>query len=311
MGWFEKLFYRKTRVSDQVTEEEYFEHHIESYYKLMLRRFLQNKMAVIGVIILLILILAVVLADAIAPYPYDETHMEALIDGKPLPPSKEFIWGTDALGRDFFTRCLYGGRISLLVGFAATFLSMLIGVPLGCIAGYYGGWVDNVICRFLELFNSIPSFFVMLILSTLLQASVWNMVWIIAIFNWPIFVRTVRADFLQTKTKDFVMAAKNLGLRDRTVILSHILPFAMMPVLLTAATSVISCMTMETTLSFMGLGIREPNTSWGYLMSVSQQYLRRVPSLAIIPGLILTTCTLGLNFIADGLRDAIDPRSGT
>lgn len=311
MRVLDKLFQKKTEVNDHVTEEEYFARHIDSYYKLMARRFFSNKLALVGVIILIILILSAVFADVIAPYAFDETHMEALITGKPLPPSKEFIWGTDALGRDFFTRCLYGGRVSLFVGFAATLLSMLIGVPLGCIAGYYGGWVDNVICRFLELFNAIPVFFVMLILATVIKASIWNMVWIIAIFGWPGFVRSVRAYFLQTKTKDFVLAAQNLALRDRTIIFHHVLPYAMMPVLLTAASSVVSCMGMETTLSFLGLGIREPNTSWGYLMSVAQQYLRRVPTLAIIPGLILTTCTLSMNFIADGLRDAIDPRSGS
>ena len=310
MSLLNKLFKKKAPITDSVTEDEYFDRNIESYYVLMLRRFFQNKMAVVGVIIILVLLFSSIFANVIAPYDPNETHLEALITGKPLPPSKKFIWGTDALGRDFFTRCLYGGRTSLFVGFVATFISIIIGVPLGCIAGYYGGWVDNVICRFLELFNSIPAFFVLLILSTLIKANVFNMVWIIALFSWPAFVRGVRAYFLQAKTQDFVQAARNLGLSDRTIIFKHILPFAMMPVLITAANTVISCIGMETTLSFMGLGIREPNTSWGYIMSVAQIYLRRTPTMAIIPGVILTACTLGMNFIADGLRDAIDTRIG-
>lgn len=310
---FKKLK-RKSRAElliEAVNEEDYFSRTAESFGKLIMRRFFRNKLAVIGLVIILILIMVSILAPVIAPFPAEKSHLEELPTGKPLPPNEKFIWGTDALGRDYFTRCIYGGRVSLLVGFTAVALQLLIGLPIGCIAGYFGGWVDTVLMRFLEIFNSIPVFLVIIIISAGLDRSVWNVIWIMGVFYWPSFVRLIRAYFLSLKHQDFVQAAQALGIKPFWVIVRHMLPAVAMPILIQASAAVVTAVLTESSLSYLGFGVMEPTPTWGAMLNASSKFLRWVPTMALFPGMLITLVTLSMNFISDGLRDALDPRSRT
>lgn len=300
---------KQQTLTESFTEEDFFSRTADSFGTLVRKRFFRNKMAVVGLIVLLFLIIVSICAPLICPYPAEKSHLEALTDGKPLPPCKEFIWGTDALGRDYFTRCIYGGRVSLFVGFAAVLIQAAIGIPLGCLAGYCGGKVDMVIMRWLEIFNSIPTFLVIIIIATGLERSMWNVIWVMGVFYWPTFVRMIRGYFLALKEQDFVQAAHALGLKPITIIVRHMLPSAMMPILITVSTSIIGAIMAETSLSYLGFGIIEPTPTWGALLNASHRWLRWVPTMSIFPGVLITMVTLSLNFIADGLRDAFDPRS--
>jgi len=292
-----------------MNEEDYFSRTADSFGTLVAKRFMHNTMGMIGLSVLLFLILASVLAPVIAPYDYEESHLEELTTGKPLPPNEKFIWGTDALGRDYFTRCLYGGRVSLLVGFSATLMMMLIGIPLGILSGYLGGWVDMVLMRILEVFNSIPTFLIIIIIAAGLERSIWNVIWVMGVFYWTPFVRLIRAYFLSLKEQDYIQAAKALGLRPVGIIFRHMFPAVTMPILIIASTSIVSAIMTETSLSYLGFGILEPTPTWGALLNTAGRYIRWVPSMAVFPGLLIVAVTLSLNFVADGLRDAFDPRT--
>ena len=294
---------------DTMNEEDYFERTSDSFGKLVLKRFTHNVLGMIGLSVLTVLILASVLAPVIAPYDYEESHLEELTTGKPLAPNEKFIWGTDALGRDYFTRCLYGGRVSLLVGFAATAMMAVIGVPLGIVSGYFGGWVDTLLQRLLEVFNSIPTFLIIIIIAAGLERSVWNVIWVMGVFYWPSFVRIIRAYFLSLKEQDFVQAAKALGIKPIQIVFRHMFPAVTMPLLIIVSTSIVNAIMMETSLSYLGFGILEPTPTWGSMLNTAARYLRWVPSMALFPGALITLVTLSLNFIADGLRDAFDPRA--
>lgn len=292
-----------------MNEEDYFSRTADSFGKMVAKRFLHNTMGMIGLCVMVFLILVSVLAPVIAPYDFEESHLEELTTGKPLPPNEKFVWGTDALGRDYFTRCLYGGRISLLVGFSATLMMMLIGIPLGILSGYFGGWVDMVLMRILEVFNSIPVFLIIIIIAAGLERSVWNVIWVMGAFFWTPFVRLIRAYFLSLKEQDFVQAAKALGLRPISIIFRHMFPTVTMPILIIVSTSIVGAIMTETSLSYLGFGILEPTPTWGALLNTAGRFIRWVPSMAVFPGLLITSVTLSLNFIADGLRDAFDPRT--
>lgn len=300
---------RIDQMIENMSEEDFFARTSDSFGKLVAKRFFKNPLALIGLIIIVTLIMVSILAPVICPYPAEESHLEMLTTGKPLKPSKQFIWGTDQLGRDYFTRCVYGGRVSLLVGFVAVLMEMAIGIPLGIISGYFGGWVDTILMRILEIFNSIPTFLIIIIIAAGLDRSVWNVIWIMGVFYWPPFVRIIRAYFLSLKQQDFVQAAKALGIKPIWLIIRHMLPAVAMPILITASTAVVSAVLSESGLSYLGFGVMEPTPTWGAMLSKSAQYLRFVPTMALFPGLLITLVTLSMNFIADGLRDAFDPRS--
>lgn len=292
-----------------IDEEDYFSRTADSFGKLVAKRFFRNPMGMVGLCVMAFLILACLLAPILTPYDYEESHLEVLPTGKPLPPNEQFIWGTDALGRDYFTRCLYGGRISLFVGFSATLMMMLIGVPLGILSGYLGGWVDMVLMRILEVFNSIPVFLIIIIIAAGLERSIWNVIWVMGVFYWTPFVRLIRAYFLSLKQQDFIQAAKALGIRPISIIFRHMFPAVTMPLLIIASTSIVSAIMMETSLSYLGFGILEPTPTWGAMLNTAGRFIRWVPSMAVFPGMLITAVTLSLNFIADGLRDAFDPRT--
>ncbi len=293
----------------QESEETFFSTRVESYWALIWKRFRRHKLAMSGVITIVIFILLSIFAPLVSPYEYDELHMQDLENGQPAKPSWKYLFGTDKYGRDYLTRCLFGGRISMSVGLVSTGIALLIGVPFGCIAGYYGKKVDAVMMRFIELLSCIPTFFLILIVNSMVEKpSIFYVMVIIGMFGWMGVARQVRAQFLALKEQEFVQAAFALGYRDNKVIFTHILPNALMPVIVSATMSVAGAIMTESALSYLGMGVQEPIPSWGAMLKAGQSFLRTSPHMAVIPGFLILIVALSMNFIGDGLRDALDPR---
>lgn len=223
-------------------------------------------------------------------------------------PSLLFPLGTDDLGRDVLARILYGARISLLVGFVAVGIATLIGILLGALAGFYGGWVDGVIMRFVDVMLCFPSFFLILAVIAFLEPSIWNIMIIIGLTGWMGVARLVRAEFLSLRERDFVQAARALGASDGRVIFRHILPNALSPVLVSATLGVAGAILTESALSFLGIGVQPPTPSWGNMLIAGKQTLGTAWWLSAFPGLAILLTVLGYNLLGEGIRDALDPR---
>jgi peptide/nickel transport system permease protein len=290
-------------------EERYFSQKVESVSRLVWKRFRRHRLAMFGAVVIAVVLIFIVFAPYIAPYPPEELHTEMVQNGKPIPPSRQFIFGTDNLGRDYFTRCIYGGRTSLMVGFGGVLLSLLIGVPLGCIAGFYGGAADMLICRFIDMLNCIPTFFLLMIANALLKPGVFTVTVILGVFGWTGIARQLRAQFLSLREQEFVQAASALGLRDSGITFRHLLPNALMPVVVSATMGIAGNIMAESGLSYLGLGVQEPFASWGSMLRISQTYIRSASWMMIFPGILISLVALSLNFMGDGLRDALDPRT--
>lgn len=291
-------------------EEAFFSTKVTSFWTLVWRRFRRHKLAMFGTVVLLLMILLAVFADIFTPYAYNQVNMGALINGRPAPPLTEgHPFGTDNFGRCFLTRVLYGGRISMAVGLVSVGISLLIGVPLGCLAGYFGGWVDAAIMRLVEFLSAIPVLFIILIVNAMVETpSIFYVMVIIGIFGWMGITRQVRGQFLSLRRQEFVQAAYSLGYKDKYVIFRHILPNALTPVIVAATMGVASAILTESALSYLGMGVQEPIPSWGAMLRFGQGHLRTSPHMAVIPGLFIMIVVLALNFLGDGLRDALDPR---
>jgi len=223
------------------------------------------------------------------------------------PPSLHAILGTDDLGRDVFARIVYGARISLLVGFVAVGIATVVGVLFGAIAGYYGGWVDIIIMRFVDIMLCFPSFFLILAVIAFLEPSIWNIMIIIGLTGWMGVARLVRAEFLSLRERDFVLAVRSLGASDSRIILRHILPNAMSPVLVSAALGIAGAILTESALSFLGIGVQPPTPSWGNMLIIGKQTLGTAWWLSVFPGLAILLTVLAYNLLGEGLRDALDP----
>lgn len=224
------------------------------------------------------------------------------------PPGPDAWLGTDDLGRDVFVRIAYGARISLLVGFVAVGIATFIGIILGAIAGYYSGWVDSVVMRFVDVMLCFPSFFLILAVIAFLEPSIWNIMIIIGLTGWMGVARLVRAEFLSLRERDFVMAARGLGATDARIILRHILPNAISPVLVSATLGVAGAILTESALSFLGIGVQPPTPSWGNMLIAGKQTLGTAWWLSVFPGLAILITVLGYNLLGEGLRDILDPR---
>ncbi len=275
------------------------------------KRFRKHPGAIFGFIIISILIALALLAP-LSPYDPEESNMAERYQ----PPSWSHIMGTDALGRDLFTRILYGGRVSLTVGLLVVFISIMIGVPIGALAGYYGGKVDSVLMRITDAFLSLPSFLVLILLSSILREveiplfernNVLTISLVIGIFAWTTFARLVRAAFLTLRETDFVSASRALGGSDLRIIVRHILPNSIGPIIVEATLEFGYAIIEESGLSFLGFGIQPPTPSWGNLLSNAQEHFTKYPWLAIFPGLMIFLSIISINYIGDGLRDAFDP----
>lgn len=266
-------------------------------------KFKRHRAAVVSGIVLIILAILCFGAPWIAPYSFDEIDLR----NTRQPPSPAHLMGTDDLGRDQFTRLLYGGRISLTVGICAALFSTIIGALIGAVSGFYGGLVDNASMRFTEVIIAIPTLPLLIIISSYTKASVVVIIVVIGILSWMSTARIVRASVHSTKRQDFVLGARSIGCRNHTIILRHIIPNVMGPILVGATLGVGAAIIVESSLSFLGLGISPPTPTWGNMLQDSQATMASKPWLTIFPGLAILITVLCINFLGEGLHDGLDP----
>jgi peptide/nickel transport system permease protein len=266
--------------------------------------FKRNRLAVGGLVMIVVIFLIAGLASVVAPYDPGQTGISL----KLKPPSVNHFLGTDQLGRDVFSRMLYGSRVSLSVGFVAVAISIFIGILVGAVAGYYGGWIDAVLMRFVDIMLCFPSFFLILTVVAVLGPSLLNVMIVIGITSWMGTSRFVRAEFLSLRERDFAQAAKALGVSDRRIIFRHILPNALAPVFVTATLDVATAILVEAGLSFLGFGVQPPAPSWGNILTEGRTYIFDAWWLTVFPGLAILITVLSFNLLGEGLRDALDPR---
>jgi peptide/nickel transport system permease protein len=283
----------------------------ETMTRMVWNRFRRHPGAMAGAIILGILLLSMTLVQF---SPYDSERSDMI--NRFQAPSWEHPFGTDALGRDMLTRVLYGGRISLAVGIMVVAITTLIGVPIGAIAGYFGGWIDNVLMRITDAALAFPSLLVLIMLSAILREvefpliernSALTIAVVIGILGWMTVARLVRGTFLAIREMDFVSAARALGASDLRIMMNEILPNAISPVIVEATLGMAWAIMAESGLSFLGFGVKPPTPSWGNLLGDAQDRMTLYPWLAIFPGLMIFFTIISINYIGDGLRDAIDP----
>jgi peptide/nickel transport system permease protein len=277
----------------------------------IVRRFLRHPGAMAGTLILALLVLAILLGS-LSPYSsVDSNVLERL-----QAPSWKHPMGTDALGRDLLTRILYGGRISLAVGLMVVAITIIVGVTVGAVAGYAGGWLDNLLMRITDAALTLPSLLVLILLSAILRQvempifeknSVVTIAVVIGMLSWMTFARLVRAAFLTLREMDYVTASRSLGASHLRIIVDHILPNAIGPIIVESTLQLGYAIIEESGLSFLGFGIQQPTPSWGNLLSNAQENFVRYPWLAIFPGLMIFLAIISVNYIGDGLRDAFDP----
>ena len=262
-----------------------------------MRRFLKNKLSVIGMVVIIIFILIAIFADQLAPYDYAAQDLTSMY----LSPCAEHPLGTDNLGRDMLSRIIYGTRISLLIGFSSVGISLLIGTLLGCLAGFYGGKVDTLIMRFMDVMLAVPSVLLAIVIAAVLGTGVFNLILAIGIASIPSYARIVRASILSIRDQEYIEAARISGCSDARMILRHILPNILAPVLGLAILN-------ASGLSFLGLGVEAPMPEWGSMLAAARGDMRNYPYLVTFPGIAIVLVVLALNMVGDGLRDALDPR---
>lgn len=262
-----------------------------------------DKRAILAAILLGLLIIASILAFLT---PYDPN--ELAIQKKLLPPSREHWFGTDEYGRDYFTRVLYGGRVSLAVGFAAMFISVSIGVLYGTISAYIGGVVDSLMMRFLDILMSLPSFFLIMILSAYMDVGILSIIIIIGLLSWMDVARIVRSQALSIKQREFVQYAQATGASSARIIIKHIVPGIIPSIIVAASLNVAFAILTESSLSFIGLGIQPPESSWGSMLNNAQGYIGQANYLAIIPGILVLLLILAFNILGDALQKAVEPK---
>ncbi|HKZ16568.1 MAG TPA: oligopeptide ABC transporter permease [Geobacteraceae bacterium] len=274
------------------------------FYEVFWQRFRQNGFAVAGGIIVVVLFLMSFLAPYITPY--DPSTIDAY--HVLMPPTAQHWMGTDELGRDVFTRVIYGARISLKVGFVAVGIAVVIGTMIGLIAGYYGRWLDALLMRLVDIMLCFPTFFLILAVIAMLEPSIWYIMLVIGVTGWMGVARLVRAEVLSIRERDFILAARAIGASDLRIILRHILPNAMGPVLVAATLGVAGAILTESALSFLGIGVQPPTPSWGNILTSGKDYIGFAWWLSLYPGLAILVTVLAYNLLGEGIRDAIDPR---
>ena len=270
-----------------------------------IRRLFKNKAAVAGAVVLVVLIVLAAFAPWIAPYPYAYQNL----DLGASPPSSAHLLGTDVLGRDLLSRILYGARISLLVGFIATTVALVIGVSWGIIAGYSGGKVDSVMMRIVDILYGLPFIIFIILLMVIFGRNLWLLFLAIGAVEWLTMARIVRAQVLNLKNQEFVLAAQAMGVSNFAMFKRHLLPNILGPVAVYATLTIPQVMLLESFLSFLGLGIQPPMSSWGTLIKDGVESMEEYSWLLIYPGLTFTITLFALNFFGDGLRDALDPKT--
>lgn len=297
----------------------------ESYWSVIFRRFRKHKLAIAGMIAIILIALACIFAPWIAPYdPITDLNRDPATGAilRNASPSSSHIMGTDSIGRDVFTRLLYAGRISLLVAFVVTILSETIGVIIGAISGYFGGFIDDIIQRIVEFMLTLPLLPLLLAFSAILRdvriqglPPEWSSAVIITIilttFSWMGSTRLVRAQVLSLRNREFTEAARALGLGTFGIIVKHMIPNSLAPIIVNATLGLGGVIVLESALSFLGFGIQPPIATWGNMLSEYQNDMWTQPAKVFYPGLAIFICSLSFNYIGDGLRDAMDPRLKT
>ncbi len=277
-------------------------------YRRMGRAFRRDVLAVASLIVIIAFALGAIFAPWLTPYP-EQGEGEPNLSEKFSPPSPEHPFGTDNLGRDVLARVLYGGRSSLSIGLMVVVIAVAIGTPLGALAGYFGGWVDELIMRVTDMFLAFPPLLLAIAIASALGNSFTNAMLAIAITWWPWYTRLVRAQTLSLREREFVAAARGMGVRTPTIIARHILPNVMTPVLVQATSDIGSAILTGAAMSFIGLGVRPPTADWGAMVSTGRVYFLGQPWFAAFPGLAIFLVTLAFNLLGDGIRDVADPQT--
>ena len=267
-------------------------------------RLQRNRMAMTGLALVLGLFVVSFFAPWLAPCDPNQIDLQQVL----MPPSADHYLGTDTLGRDVLSRIIFGSRVSLKVGFVAVGLATLIGLLVGALAGYYGGWVDSALMRLVDLMLCFPAFFLILAVIAVLEPSIWNIMAVIGLTGWMGVARLVRAEFLSLREREFVTAARALGAGDARLILRHMLPNALAPVMVSATLGVAGAILTESALSFLGLGVQPPTPSWGNILTAGKDNIEIAWWLSVFPGLAILITVMSYNLLGEGIREAIDPR---
>jgi peptide/nickel transport system permease protein len=272
-----------------------------------LRYFSKNRLAAAGGALVAVVFILSVFAPLLSPHDPSAIDIKSILTG----PSFSHPFGTDDLGRDVLSRMIWGSRVSLKVGFSAVGIATLIGILLGSLAGYYGGILDSLIMRVVDIMLTLPTIFLILAVIAILEPSIWNIMVVIGLTSWMEPARLIRAEFLSLKEREFVVAARAIGASDARIIFRHVLPNGLSPILVSATMGVGGAILIESGLSFLGLGVQPPTPSWGTMLNGGRAHILDAPHLTLFPGLAIALLVLGLNFLGDGLRERLDPRSAS
>lgn len=273
-------------------------------WRLALERFLAHRLAVASLAALLLLVLLVLFGPTLSPYNPEHTNLNLRYE----PPSPTHLMGTDSLGRDLLTRIMFGGRVSMTIGVLAMTVAITLGVVLGGLAGFYGGVADALLMRFVDMMLSFPRLFLLILFSVFFGGHFLTVVLLLGALSWMGVSRIIRASFLSLKERQFVEAAKALAVPNRVIMTRHLLPNALAPIIVAATLGIATAIIAESTLSFLGLGIQPPTPSWGNMLKDAQTDMSIAPWTAVFPGLAIFVTVVAINFIGDGLRDALDPQ---
>ena len=278
--------------------------HETYFYEVFWKRFRTNRLAVIGCLAVIFLFIIALLAPHLTPYHPDAIDAYRVL----LPPSASHWFGTDELGRDVLTRVIFGAQISLLVGFVAAGIAVLIGTLIGLLSGYYGGWLDSLLMRFVDIMLCFPTIFLILAVIAILEPSIWYIMIIIGLTGWMGLARLVRAETLSIRERDYILAARAIGASDLRIMARHILPNVMAPILVSATLGVGGAILIESALSFLGIGVQPPTPSWGNILTAGKEYIEFAWWLSLFPGFAILLTVLAYNLLGEGIRDALDPR---
>jgi len=279
---------------------------VDSPWRIASRRFLRHRLATAGLIVSMLLILSAVFAPLIAP---SDPLQISILDKFAAPMTKGYLLGADEVGRDLVSRLLYAGRISLLVGFAAMAVTVIVGTLVGLISGFYGGRVDAFLMRFTDALLSFPTVFLLLVLAAFVGASLLSITLIIGLTSWMELARILRNQTLTLREQEFVQAGRALGATNPWLISRHLLPNSLGPIMVAATLNVANAVLAESYISYLGYGIQPPEASWGNMLNNAQSYFSTAPWIALFPGILITLTVASFNFLGDGLRDALDPRT--
>ena len=300
--------YDNEQLMNLTQQNEKIDFRKESQIKEVWRRLMKDKLAMFGLTVITIMILLAVFADVIVPY--DEAIKMNMRNKRALPSAAHWF-GCDGYGRDLFARCIHGSRVSLSIGFATSIATLIIGSLLGALVGYIGGRLDDIVMRSLDIFSAIPSTLFAMAVVAAMGPGIFNICVAISLTNIPGFVRIVRSAVLSIADQEYIEAARSGGSSTMHILLRHVLPNAIGPLIVQTTANVSSMILSAATLSFLGLGLNPPQPEWGALVSEAQEFLRRRPHLMIFPGTLICIASFSMSILGDGLRDALDPRLRT